>query len=88
MTANNEPPAGYAELLRVLDNLPLLVLEKRRRLGLSQRAAAKQTGLTFSTICRAEQGYDMHLSTAMQLVEWVGKPDAPPAPSQERTTDA
>lgn len=80
MTALNEPPAGYAELLRILANLPLLVLEKRRRLGLSQRAAADQTGLTFSTICRAEQGYDMRLSTAMELLEWVGRSDIPPAP--------
>jgi transcriptional regulator with XRE-family HTH domain len=85
--ADNEKPAGYDELLRVLANLPLLVVEKRRRLGLSQRAAAAQTGQSFSTICRAEQGYDMRLSTAMALVEWIGAPDpAPPSPSPERNT--
>jgi predicted transcriptional regulator len=61
----------YADLLSVLANLPVLVREKRRRDGLSLRAAATATGLSFATVHRVESGEDCVLSHARLLIEWV-----------------
>jgi len=46
----------YTELAAVVEQLPLLVREKRRRDGLSLREAARQLGCSFSTIGRLESG--------------------------------
>lgn len=84
MTAENAPPPAYGELAEVLTALPLLVREKRRRLGLSQRDVGKVSGLSFSTVCRCEAGYDMRLSSVLELLEWIGAPDAAPAGGEEK----
>ena len=83
MTADNSPPPGYGELAEILTALPLLVREKRRRLGLSLRDVAKVSAISVSTVCRCEAGYDMRLSSVLELLEWVGAPDSP-APVSER----
>lgn len=64
----------YDELLDVLDHLPILVREKRRRDGLSVRAAARGLGVSFSTLSRVEHGEDCSLATARALLGWVGAP--------------
>ena len=61
----------YAEILALLDSLPVLVREKRRREGLSLRQAARDTGLSFSTICRCENGDDIVLTHARALLAWI-----------------
>jgi hypothetical protein len=69
-------PSSYAELLNVLDSIPVLVREKRRRDGLSIRAAGKASGVDFNAIARAEQGAGMQLGTARALLVWVSEPSA------------
>lgn len=49
-------PTPYAELAAVLDALPLLVREARRRHGHSLRMVEEQTGVPFNTIRRLEGG--------------------------------
>lgn len=70
----------------MLDHLPLLVRETRRRRGLSIRAAAAEIdGVTFSTMTRFEHGGNCHLDHAAAMLRWVG--DArQAAPTKERQT--
>jgi DNA-binding transcriptional regulator YiaG len=64
-------PTSYEELADVLDNLPLLVREARRRRGLSVRATAKELGTSPSTVSRFENGDDIVLSHASVIVARV-----------------
>lgn len=68
-------PTSYEELADVLDNLPLLLRETRRRRGLSLRATAKEVGTSFSTVTRFENGEDIMLSHASAVLRWIGSPD-------------
>jgi ribosome-binding protein aMBF1 (putative translation factor) len=61
----------YAELAEVIESLPLLVREARRRRRLSIRAAAREMGMSFSTVHRIEQGDDCALSNAMTALRWL-----------------
>lgn len=65
-------PAAYTELISVLEALPLLVRETRRRKALSLRAAAVDSGVQMSTLQRCEQGAGMHLASVVPLLRWVG----------------
>lgn len=68
--------SSYGELLELLDALPMLVRETRRRRGMSMRAVQAATGVTASTIQRCEAGtQDVSLSNAKTLLRWVGTPD-------------
>lgn len=67
----HERPTSYGELVRVMECLPMLVRETRRRRGLSLRAAAKDAGVGFNTLTRFEQGDDVVLSNAVALLRWV-----------------
>lgn len=65
-------PTGYDELVEVLDGLPLLVREIRRRRGLSIRAAAREVGIPFSNLDRFERREDVSLHlTVLPLLRWV-----------------
>lgn len=79
-TLDNErgAPSTYDELIGVLEALPVLVREKRRRDRLSLRRAAELTGVGFNTISRFEQGEACSLGNAVQLLRWVGERTAPP----------
>lgn len=69
-------PAPYAELIEVLEALPLLVRETRRRRGLSQRAAAEQVGLeSWATLSRCENGAGLHMKSIVPLLRWIGTQD-------------
>lgn len=71
---NSETPTSYDELIELLAALPLLIREKRRRDGLTLRAAGKATGLSFSTVYRVEQGEsDPTLSHVIVLLRWLGR---------------
>lgn len=72
MAAHNSKPTSYAELADVLTNLPLLLRETRRRRGLSLRAAARELEMSFSTVSRFENGEDIVLSNAVDILRWVG----------------
>lgn len=70
-------PTPYGELIEVLECLPLLVRETRRRRQLSVRAAGQQAGLeNWATISRCENGAGLHLKSIVALLRWVGVPDS------------
>jgi ribosome-binding protein aMBF1 (putative translation factor) len=72
-------PSSYAELVSVLDSLPVLVRERRRRLGLSLRSAATAIGTDASTLIRFETGKGTAFPLVRRLLLWVGEPDPAPA---------
>lgn len=65
-----------ADVIDVLGLLPELVRDARERRGLSQRAAAAQIGVPFSSVSRAEAGAGLHLATAVALLRWVNTGEA------------
>lgn len=69
--SSNIKPTGYAELLQVLDNLPLIVRETRRRKGLSLRAAQAESGVDQGTILSAERGGNLTVANVRALLQWV-----------------
>lgn len=62
---------SYSELADVLDSLPMLCKEKRRREALSLREASKQMGLSFSVVTRFENGTGVHLDSAKAVLHWL-----------------
>ncbi|MBG0828519.1 helix-turn-helix transcriptional regulator [Planomonospora sp. ID67723] len=76
-------PSPYAALIEVLASLPLLLRETRRARGLSQRAAAVQIGVSFSTISRIEARQDCELSNAMAVLCWFARATPAPDPHEE-----
>lgn len=66
----------YSELLGILEGLPLLVRETRRRRQLSMRKVAELTGVTAPTIQRCEAGeQEVSLTNAKRLLWWLALPD-------------
>ena len=74
-------PTPYVELAEVVASLPLLLREARRARRLSMRAAAREMGISFSTVTRIEQGEDCALSNAMTVFRWLDQHRIPTAPS-------
>lgn len=75
---------SYAELAEVLDNLPILVREKRRRARLSLRATGEALGCAASTVMRFETGqYGIDTATLARIVRWLGEP-GPSDPQEGR----
>jgi transcriptional regulator with XRE-family HTH domain len=69
---STEPPVGYGEILSVLDALPVIVREARRRKGLSLRDAGAAAGVAPSTLLRVEDGLlDCRLESAKALLRWA-----------------
>ena len=66
---------SYDELVGIIEALPVLVREKRRRLTLGLRAAADQSGVGMSTISRFENGENLSQDGLVALLRWVGTPD-------------
>lgn len=80
-------PTPYAELADVIGRLPLLLREARRARGLSQRKAAAELGMSFSTVWRMEEGNDCALSNAVAVLRWLDQTDrARTQPSTEEPT--
>jgi transcriptional regulator with XRE-family HTH domain len=67
----NDQPTPYAELAEVIARLPMLLREARRARGLSMRAAARELGISFSTVHRIEEGQDCALSNAVAVLRWL-----------------
>ena len=63
---------SYAELADLVENLPLIVLENRRRRQISLREAASELGVSFSTISRVERGEDFNTRILSDLLRWLG----------------
>lgn len=81
---NRAEPTPYTELAEVLAALPLLVREARRARGLSQRAAAQQMGVSFSTVSRLENGHDAVMSNVSTALCWLDT--RPDTPTPDKTT--
>lgn len=77
--------ATYDELVRIIETLPTLVREKRRRLGLTLRAAEAQSGVGLTTIHRFERQETIAKDGLIALLRWVGTPDPAPDKSDEDT---
>ena len=63
--------APYTDVLAVIDSLPVILREARRRRGASVRAAAQEIGVSFSTVSRIETGADCNLSHAVAALRWA-----------------
>lgn len=74
MSRDEGAPLGYDEIIEVVEMLPELVRDKRRREGLSLRKVEEQTGMSASTVLRFEQRLGnvqaVHLIT---LLKWVSR---------------
>ena len=71
--SSGEQLTTYTELAIVLDNLPLLLREERRKRRLSLRQAGEQIGVSFSVVRRFEEGSDCVLSNAVRILQWIDK---------------
>lgn len=80
-------PTSYEEISAVLSQLHVLVREARRQRQISVRLAARQIGISFSTVSRIEAGHDLALSVVMRVLAWLNTPVTPP-PTTEETRDA
>ncbi len=69
--ASVEQPTSYGELAEVVEQLPVIVRSARRIWCLSQRAAAAEAGVSFTTISRVEAGGDMSSVTLCALLRWL-----------------
>lgn len=66
------PQSEVTDVLAVIDRLGPALLVRRTMLGLSLREVARQTGESASTVMRVEKGDDCNLSTARNLLAWIG----------------
>lgn len=66
-------PTSYADLAQVIENLPLLVRENRRRRGLSLRASADEIGCGFTTLMRIEDGAGFNSRITVDLLRWLDR---------------
>lgn len=57
--------------MELLKNLGRKILEKRENEGLGLRAAAKQIGITHSTLSRVEKGFLPDLETYKKIFRWL-----------------
>jgi predicted transcriptional regulator len=65
---------GYEELIQILDGLPTLVRETRRRKRLGVNDAAKDAGVPASVLSRVENGKAQPaLPTVIALLKWASK---------------
>jgi transcriptional regulator with XRE-family HTH domain len=79
-----EAQSSYLELAQVLANIPLICRETRRARGLSLREAARQVGVSFSTLHRIESGEDCVASHLIGVMRWLdGTGKEPPLPTAE-----
>lgn len=83
------PLTSYGELVSVLDSLPTLVLETRRRHGLTLREAAEKTGVSTNSLNRFERGIGgIHSDGLLLLLRFVGDLPATPPPDPDPQRDA
>jgi transcriptional regulator with XRE-family HTH domain len=75
---------NYNEAAELLRELPRRVERARWRRGISQREAAKESGLSFSTFSRCESGRDLMLSSALVLLRWLNEQEARNADPSDR----
>ena len=68
---------SYTDLADVVEQLPLLVREHRRRTRMSLREAGRQLGCSASTLSRLESGeHGVDTALVVRLLRWLGEPAA------------
>jgi len=70
----------YADVVQVLDSLPLILREARRERGLSQRAACQEAGMNVLAFQRAEKGDPMTITSARSFLLWLDRKSADVSP--------
>lgn len=73
--------SSYDELIDVIENLPVLVRETRRREGLSLRSASEICEVGFNTITRFENGDVVHSENLIRLLRFVAVRGHRPLPT-------
>jgi len=74
MTKERQRNRINADTLARLDQLPAMLKAERDRRGLSQRAAADQIGIGFSTVARVESGKWPHAPGFLAIIAWLDVP--------------
>jgi ribosome-binding protein aMBF1 (putative translation factor) len=64
---------SYADVISIIDQLPMMVKEKRRQRGLSLREAAEESGVSFNAISRFERGGITMSDHLRKLLDWVSE---------------
>jgi transcriptional regulator with XRE-family HTH domain len=59
-------------LLMPLEDLGRLILEKRNKLGLGIRGAAREVGISHATLARVEKGFLPDLENYEKIRQWLG----------------
>jgi transcriptional regulator with XRE-family HTH domain len=68
-----------------LEDLGRLILERRTRLGLGIRAAAREVGISHATLARVEKGFLPDLENYDRIRRWLGiEAEAPKAKPASR----
>jgi transcriptional regulator with XRE-family HTH domain len=57
--------------IKSLENLPSTLREVRRIRGVSMREVAAQSGTSYKTVGRIEQGHDCAVSSALAVMRWI-----------------
>lgn len=63
----------YEDFAEVLEDLSALVYAERQRRSISLRQVGRECGVSFATVTRLENGYDILLSNAATLFRWLNK---------------
>lgn len=61
----------YADFAEAIVQLPVVLRAARRMRGLSLRAAAKEIGISFSTVDRVESGKEIDTGTLVAVMRWL-----------------
>jgi DNA-binding transcriptional regulator YiaG len=66
-------PSSYPEIIDVLESLPVMLRETRRRKGLSLRQAAEELDVSFSSVTRWERGQTVGLGikVIVRVLRWI-----------------
>lgn len=64
-------PTTFSELADEIERTMLHVASARRARGLSLRECARQVGVSFSTLKRAEDGEDLRATTLIAILRWL-----------------
>jgi DNA-binding XRE family transcriptional regulator len=66
--------ASYEEVIGVLEALPVLIRETRRRKGQAMREAAEDAGVAFTNFTRWERGTsEPSLTNVVRVLRWVAR---------------
>ncbi len=64
-------PTTFTEIVAVIDTMPVILLNARRARALSQREAAAQIGVSFSTVSRMETGGEFSSVSLRAVLTWL-----------------